>query len=194
MSLKLVTAASTYPVTLAEAKLHLRVDSTDEDTLITALITAATEMCEQKTGRAIMQQTWDVTLDEFPTYFELTRVPVQTVTYVKYYDTDGVLQTLSSALYTVSSADDFGFGKITPVYGTLWPATREHNEAVAVRYVAGYTNAAAVPEPIKAWIKLMINTMFDNRETESYSSRAVSTTVQMSFVDRLLDRYVVHSL
>ena len=64
MSLKLVTAASTYPVTLAEAKLHLRVDSTDEDTLITALITAATEMCEQKTGRAIMQQTWDVTLDK----------------------------------------------------------------------------------------------------------------------------------
>ena len=63
-----------------------------------------------------------------------------------------------------------------------------------VRYVAGYANAAAVPEPIKAWIKLMINTMFDNRETESYSSRAVSTTVQMSFVDRLLDRYVVHSL
>lgn len=194
MSLRLITAPTTYPVTLAEAKLHCRVDASDEDALLTALITAATEMAEQKTGRALMTQTWEVTLDAFADTLELTRVPVQTVTYVKYYDTDGVLQTLSSALYTVSSADDFGFGKITPVYGTEWPSAIAQPDAVVVRYVAGYTNAAAVPEPIKAWIKLMINTMFDNRETESYSSRAVSTTVQMSFVDRLLDRYQVFSL
>ena len=193
MALKLITPASTYPVTLAEAKLHLRVDTADEDTLITALITAATEMAEQKTGRAIMTQTLELTLDAFPEAFELTRVPVQSVTSVKYYDTTGTQQTLSNTLYALDAADDFGFAHISPVYGGTWPTTRDQINAVAVRYVAGYADAASVPQSIKNWILLMVSTMYANRETEAYSSRAVSTTVQMQFVDRLLDRYVVFS-
>jgi uncharacterized phiE125 gp8 family phage protein len=194
MSLKLVTAASTYPVTLAEAKLHLRVDSTDEDTLITALITAATEMCEQATGRALMTQTWELTQDAFDDQMILTRVPVQSITSVSYLNESGNLIVLDPLAYDLYNADDYGYASVTPVYGTFWPATREHNEAVAVRYVAGYANAAAVPQPIKQWVLLMIASMFDNRETEAYSSRAVSTTVRMQFVDRLLDRYQVFSL
>ena len=193
MALKLITAPSTYPVTLAEAKLHCRVDIADDDTLITALITAATEMAEQKTGRAIMTQTLELTLDAFPEAFELTRVPVQSITSVKYYDTTGTQQTLSDTLYALDAADDFGFAHISPVYGGTWPTTRDQINAVAVRYVAGYADAASVPQSIKNWILLMVSTMYANRETEAYSSRAVSTTVQMQFVDRLLDRYVVFS-
>ena len=193
MSLRLITAPTTYPVTLAEAKLHCRVDASDEDALLTALITAATEMAEQKTGRALMTQTWTLVQDAFPTSIELTRVPVQTITHVKYYDTAGVLQTLSSALYALAQ-DDFGFAKISPAYGEVWPTTQERDDAIVVEFVAGYASAAAVPESIKQWIKLMISTMYDNRETESYSSRAVSTTVQMSFVDRLLDRFRIFDL
>ena len=193
MALKLITAPSTYPVTLAEAKLHCRVDIADDDTLITALITAATEMAEQKTGRAIMAQTLELTLDAFPYAFELTRVPVQSVTSVKYYDTTGAQQTLSNTLYALDAADDFGFAHISPVYAGVWPNTRDQINAVAVRYVAGYADAASVPQSIKNWILLMVSTMYANRETEAYSSRAVSTTVQMQFVDRLLDRYVVFS-
>ena len=193
MALKLITAPSTYPVTLAEAKLHCRVDIADDDTLITALITAATEMAEQKTGRAIMTQTLELTLDAFPDAFELTRVPVQSVTSVKYYDTTGAQQTLSNTLYALDAADDFGFAYISPVYAGVWPDTRDQINAVAVRYVAGYADAASVPQSIKNWILLMVSTMYENRETEAYSSRAVSTTVQMQFVDRLLDRYVVFS-
>ncbi len=193
MALKLITAPSTYPVTLAEAKLHCRVDIADDDTLITALITAATEMAEQKTGRAIMTQTLELTLDAFPEAFELTRVPVQSITSVKYYDTTGTQQTLSDTIYALDAADDFGFAHISPVYGGTWPTTRDQINAVAVRYVAGYADAASVPQSIKNWILLMVSTMYANRETEAYSSRAVSTTVQMQFVDRLLDRYVVFS-
>ena len=191
MSLRLVTAPTTYPVTLAEAKAHLRVDSTDEDTLITAMITAATETAEQITGRAIMTQTWELTLDGFPSEFELTRVPVASVTSVKYLDMDGVQQTLSNALYLVRTADDFGFAKVAPAYNTEWPLAQDSFDSVAVRFVAGYANAAAVPESIKAWVKLTVSAMYENREAEAYSSRAVSTTVKMSFVDGLLDRYKV---
>lgn len=193
MTLRLITAPTTYPVTLAEAKAHCRVDASDEDTLITALITAATEMAEQKTGRAIMPQTWSLSLDAFPDEIWLTRVPVQSITSVKYFDADGVEQTLNSSQYSLLR-DDFGFARVVRAYGVVWPNTQARDAAVTVEYVAGYIDAAAVPEAIKQWVKLMISTMYENRETEAYSSRAVSTTVQMSFVDRLLDRYMVYSL
>lgn len=190
MALKLITAATTTPVTLAEAKLHCRVDGTDEDALITSLITAATETAEQQlAGRVLMQQTWELTLDAFPGVFELTRVPVQSITSLKYYDTAGVQQTMAGADYTLDTTDDIGWALVTPAYGTDWPETQDRPNAVSLRFVAGYANAAAVPEPIKQWIKLMVSTMYENRETEAYSSRAVSTTVRMTFVDRLLDRY-----
>ena len=191
MALKLITAATTFPITLADAKLHCRVDANDDDTLINALITAATELAEQKTGRALMAQTWELTMDAFPEAFELTRVPVQSVTSLKYADTNGVEQTMSNALYTLDTADDHGFVYVVPAYNTDWPASRAQINAVALRYVAGYASAAAVPESIKQWIRLMVSTMYENRETEAYSSRAVSTTVQMRFVDGLLDRYTV---
>lgn len=188
MSLRLVTAPTTPALSLAEAKAHLRVDSTAEDTLIESLVTAATDMAEQQTRRALMQQTWELTLDAFPTAFELTRVPVQSIASVKYTDISGVEQTLDPSAYTLDTSDGYGFAYVKPAYGTEWPSARE---GVKVRYVAGYADAAAVPEPIVQWIKLMVSTMFDNRETEAYSSRAVSTTVRMQFVDRLLDRYCV---
>lgn len=194
MALKLITPASTYPVTLATAKLHCKVDIADDDALINTLITSATEMAEQELGRALMTQTWELTLDSFPEAFELTRVPVQSITSVKYYDTAGVQQTLGAGAYTLDNADDTGMAFVVPAYSTAWPESRDQINAVAVRFVAGYANAAAVPEPIKQWILLMVSTMYDNRETEAYSSRAVSTTVQMQFVGRLLDRYKVWAL
>lgn len=80
MALKLITAATALAVSLVEAKEHLRVTESTEDTLITAMITAATEVAEQITGRAIMPQTWELTLDAFPDAFELTRIPAASIT------------------------------------------------------------------------------------------------------------------
>ncbi|OXE36911.1 MAG: hypothetical protein CGW95_04820 [Phenylobacterium zucineum] len=185
MALKLITAASTYPVTLAEAKLHCKVDVADDDALLTALITTATEGAEQITGRALMAQTWELTLDAFPDAFELTRVPVQSVTSVKYFDATGVQQTLASNLYSFDNADDNNSAYVVPAYGTSWPVTREQINAVAVRYVSGYTT---VPEPIKTWIKIQISEMYKNREA-SVIERA--TLMSLGYVDRLLDRYSV---
>ena len=79
MALKLITTASALAVSLVEAKAHLRVDVADDDALITAYITAATEMAEQATGRAIMPQTWQLTLDAFPSALALTRTPVASI-------------------------------------------------------------------------------------------------------------------
>lgn len=189
MALKLITPATAMAVSLAEAKLHLRVDGSDDDTLITACIIAATESAEQATGRAIMPQTWELTLDAFPAAFALTCVPVASVTSLKYYDEAGVQQTLGTASYTLDNADDFGPAKVVPAYGDSWPTTRDQINAVALRYLAGWPDAASVPDSIKAWIKLQVGAMYENRQAEG----AVQTYA-LGFADRLLDRYKVWSL
>jgi uncharacterized phiE125 gp8 family phage protein len=188
MAMKQTVPPSTYPVTLAEAKLHLRVDVVDDDTLITALITAATDQAHHMVNRAIMTQTWTLTLDSFPDAIELTRMPVQSVTSVKYVDTNGVQQTLSSSLYSVDLADDFGYGYIVPAYNTTWPDTRDQVNAVEVVYVAGYASAAAVPQLIKTWILLRIASLYENRAAWTMGRDVIN---ENPAVDRLLDRYRV---
>ena len=188
MSLKLISPATLLAVDLQSAKEHLRVTEATEDTLITAMITAATETAEQITGRAIMPQTWELTLDAFPDAFELTRIPAVSVTSLKYTDSTGVLTTMAAETYTMDIADDYGFAYVVPAYGAEWPTARDQINAVTLRFTAGYANAAAVPEPIKSWIKLQVGAMFENREMES----AVQTQV-LGFADRLLDRFKVYA-
>ncbi|MDP3650899.1 MAG: head-tail connector protein [Rhodoferax sp.] len=191
MALKLITAATALAVSVVEAKLHLRVDGTDEDTLISDHITTATELAEQATGRAIMPQTWELALNAFPTLsLQITRVPAASVTTLKYVDSAGALQTLDSGLYILDNADDYGHAYVIPVYAGTWPATRDQVNAVALRYVAGYANAAAVPQSIKAWIKLMVGALYENRESETVGNGGAIT---LGFADRLLDRYKVYS-
>jgi len=190
MSLKLITPASELAVSLAEAKLHLRVTASAEDALIEALIVAATEMAEQATnGTAIMPQTWELTLDAFPPSFKLEVTPVASISSIKYFDADGVQQTLDSALYTLDAARDQAPAYVVPAYGTSWPATRNQVNAVTLQFVAGYANAAAVPDSIKAWIKLQVGAMYENRQASG-----TVQTYALGFADRLLDRFKVWSL
>jgi len=187
MALKLITPATELAVSLVEAKAHLHVDAPDDDTLITALIIAATELAEQATGRAIMPQTWELTLDAFPDAFELTRVPAVSITSLKYWDAAGVQQTLGTALYTLDNTDDFASAYVVPVYSGVWPDTRAQINAVALRYVAGYAAAANVPDSLKAWIKLQVGAMYETREAEG-----TVQTYALGYADRLLDRYRVY--
>lgn len=191
MSLKLITAASGLAVTLAEAKLHLRVTSSAEDLSITSAIMEATDLAEQMTGRAIMSQTWELSLDAFPAFFKLTRVPVQSITSLTYIDILGAQQTLSAGGYTLDNADDFGLAFVIPSYGLQWPAARLQPNAVKVRYQAGYVDAASVPYSIKAWIKLMVGALHENREAETVG---LGGAISLGFSDRLLDRYKVWEL
>jgi uncharacterized phiE125 gp8 family phage protein len=189
MALKLITPATELAVTLVEAKAHLKVDVVDDDLLITAYIAAATEAAEQITGRAIMPQTWELTLDAFPDALEITRMPAVSITSLKYYDSNGTQQTLSNSLYTLDNADDFGSAYVVPVYNGAWPDTRGQINAVALRYLAGYAAAVNVPESIKAWVKLQVGAMYENRQAEG-----TVQTYALGFADRLLDRYKVYYL
>ena len=164
MALKLITAPTEEPLTLAEAKLHLRVDGTDEDSLITALIVAAREAAEHETGRAFVTQTLELVLDEFPEAFVLRRPPVASVTSVKYLDpATGAELTLDPADTLLDNISEPAY--LVPAYGKSWPTARATANAVRVRYVAGYGAAAAVPVAIKQWMKLAIGTMYENRSS-----------------------------
>lgn len=173
MSLFLVTAPKVEPLTLAEAKSHLRVDDSihDEDGLIEGLIVAAREYAETFTHRALITQTWDLKLDEFPCWqtsepIVLPLPPVQSVTSVSYIDTTGTTQTWATTYYDT----DFPTGphacaaRIQPAYQQIYPVTRAVPNAVTVRFVAGYGAASTVPAPIKAAMKLLIGNWWLNRE------------------------------
>lgn len=182
MGLVLTSAPAAEPVSLAEAKLHCKVDGSDDDTLLTALIVAARRLAEQQTGRALVTQTWKQTFDAFPlAALALERPPLQSVTSVKYYDPAGVQQTLDAGAYTVHTSSQLGL--VAPAAGTCWPSTQVRLEAVEIVFVAGYGAAAAVPQEVKQWMLLHVGTWYEYREA------AGEKRDPLPFVDALLDPY-----
>jgi uncharacterized phiE125 gp8 family phage protein len=163
----LITAPDVEPVTLAELKTHLRITDTDtdRDAMLTALLLSARVHIDGKSGylgRAINTQTWELRLDSFPDEIVIPLPPLQSVTSVKYIDTDGVEQTLSTDIYQVTTDDP---ATIVEKYGQSWPSTRDEKEAVRVRFVAGYGDSADdVPEPFKTAIKFHVEALYDKDE------------------------------
>lgn len=166
MPLTLATAPAAEPVTLTETKAHLRRDDTADDTLITALITAARQHIDGRDGwlgRALVTQTWDLTIDGgFPDEIAIPLPPLQSVTSVTYVDSNGATQTLAADQYRVLT--DRTPGVIAPAHDVTWPTTRDQKGAVTVRFVAGYGLAADVPSTVKAALLLHIGTLYENRE------------------------------
>lgn len=157
MPKKIVTAPSVWPVSLTEAKTHLRVFTPDEDAYINGLIKSATADVEDHIQRALITQTWDVFFDCFSDEMELPKAPLQSITSVEYIDTDGAEQTEAASIYSVINAGDEKLpGELHLAYGQSWSSVRDQANAVTIRIVCGYGNAATVPEPIKSALKIKI--------------------------------------
>lgn len=154
-TLKRTVAPASEPITTAEAKSNLRVDISDDDTLIGNLIAAAREELEGRTSRAFVTQTWQMKLDRFPLdVIEVPICPLATVTSITYLDSAGDSQTLSTDIYTVDTVSEPG--RITRKYGQSWPLTYSQQNAVTVTFTAGYGNAAAVPQVVKQAIQMLV--------------------------------------
>ena len=184
MSKKLITAPAVEPVTLAEAKLHCHVDISDDDALITSLIVTARNMAEERLGRALISQTWEQIIDAFPSAeIKLPFPNVQSIESVKYVVSD-VQQTLSSTAYSLDSEAEYE-SWLFPV--TDWPDTDDAANAVRIRFVVGYGDAASdVPEPIRQWMLLQIGHFYDQRSAASDRGYSI-----LPYVESLIDPYKV---
>lgn len=204
MPLQLVTPPAEEPVSLAEAKLHLRVDFTEDDALIAAIIVAARLHAEMLTRRQIVTARWTLILDSFPGpslmglpvgepfslpghAILLPKSPLQAVQSIQYLDMSSTLQTMSASDYAVDAACEPA--RITPVYGKIWPISLSQIGSVSVTFDAGFGAATAVPEGIKSWIKMRVGSLYAHREEVALMNRGKIEA--LPFVDGLLDPYKV---
>lgn len=189
MNPRRTAAPAAEPITLAEAKLHLRVDHADEDALIAALISAAREACEDRLQRTLISTPWLLVADSFPESIKLPMPPALQVQSLQYLDAAGTLQTLAPEDYELDPYSEPAY--LVPAPGLGWPATQAGRiNAVRVAYTAGYgLTAADVPGPIKQWLLLAIGDMYENR-----TRSAERPAVPQGFADGLLDTYRVWSL
>lgn len=177
MGLVRTVAPLNPPVTVEEAKQHLSLVEKTHDALVSRLVEAATECAEWTTWRALVTQTWRLTLHEFPCRLWVPRPPLQSVTSIQYVDTDGNLQTLDPSLYTIAADSQPAY--IVPAYNQVWPATRCQPEAVKVTFVAGYGSTGEdVPQRIRQAILLIAGNWFANRESVQVGAGAVSELPQ----------------
>lgn len=136
-----------------------------EDTLLENFITVARRFCERYQKRAYITQTWDWWLDDWPdSPFLVPISPLQSVSHIKYYDTDDSENTFSTDYYMVDTYSDPG--RISLKYGESYPSTtlRPIN-GVVIRFVAGYgDDRTYVPEEIKQAIKLLAGHLYEHRE------------------------------
>lgn len=169
-------APASEPLELDAVKLHLRVEHTADDDLITALIQAAREQAESYTGRALIAQTWVLTDTAPSDPLSLPRWPVLSITSI----TDNAVAT---SAYTAYLGDD---AQLVPAGG--WSGT------VVVTYTAGYgLDGDSVPAALKQWMLLQIGQWYENREGTAVVG-AGSTPQRLPFVDALLSPYRTHLL
>jgi len=150
MSLRVITKPTVEPVTVDDVKLHSRIDSDIEDTLIQSWITSAREQAEGFQRRAYLQQTLELSFDYFPKLpLSLSMSPVISVDSIKYYDYQNAEISIDLTDFIIDL--DSEPARIAHAYGKSWPSVtlREIN-AVKITYKAGYgTTAADVPETVK---------------------------------------------
>lgn len=167
-SLVRVTAPAASPISLAEAKAQMKVESSDDDTIIQRLIDAAVAFVDVQgaLGKAMITQTWGQWLSPNPSTVYLSLGPVQSVSAIKYYDVDGVLQTA-----TLNDFNVFGTPNrisVSPKSGKAWPVTQTRDDAIKIEYVIGYgSTSSSVPETVRHALMMLVAHWYDMRETST---------------------------
>lgn len=196
MKYRVITPPSSEPVSLAEARTHLRIIpfgsplEHPDDSFISNSIGVAREFCEQYLERSLAAQTIQLVTDNFNSTIYLPNAPIQHIDSITYVDVDGITQTLATSVYELDSFDN----KIRLKYGQEWPAVRSQEDAVSVTYVAGYTNGASpdthpIPAPIKAAMLLIVGNLYENRQQDVLGNTRISFNSLPLGVYNLLQPY-----
>lgn len=164
MSLILTSPPATEPVSLAEAKTHLRVPHADDDAYISTLIIAARRAVESRTGLALITQGWSLWLDRWPDapVASLGLAPVSAISDIVAFGEDGTPATYDPSHYYLDGVSKPGRAVIRP--DRLPPLPGRKVNGIEVRFTAGFGVAAsAVPQELKQALLLIIAHWFDRR-------------------------------
>lgn len=201
MGLVRTVSPAAQPLELAELAAYLKIPEEQLGTAsvqayLTGLLNGAVECCERVARRALITQTWQLTLDgfcderNFAVYdcrrgwlIEAPRPPLIAVTSIQYVDNDGATQTLAASEYQVDAKEEPG--RILQAYGRTWPSTRDQANAVTVTYTAGYgASGTSVPDEIKARLKAHCAYCHENRGDKGMGSK---DAVDTAFLDNLFE-------
>lgn len=165
--LQRTTGPTVEPLSLAEAKDHCEIAASEKahDGKLIDFIAAAREVVENDTQSSLLNQTFTLSLDEFPSdgNIWIPMKPLQSVSSITYYDEANAQQTLSSSVYGVNTARRLVFRD----YNQSWPNHVVKSGGIVVTFVAGYgTYAANVPAILKHMIKLRVSHAFEHRGDE----------------------------
>lgn len=183
---QIVTHPESEPVSLLEVKQYMRIDDNSDDVVIADQIMEARRLIEDVSGLAFITQSWRLSLDRWPSGGEawwdgvremsitelynsstlhsvaLPRFPLQSITSVTVYD-----EASNASVITGSDVFDVDTyqtpGRMTLKRGQTWPVALRANDAIQIVYVAGYTNAANVPAPMKRAVKQLSAFLYSHR-------------------------------
>lgn len=186
MGLQLVTPpAVVEPVSLPSVKKYLRLDcGNEEDATLYDLIRAAREYVENETDLSVATQTWKLTLDSFPDVIYLPKPPVKSVTSIKYYDANGVQQTLATSAYQVDISSQTR-PRIISVDGEPWPDLDDRSSPIEIVFISGF---AAVPPTLKQAILLLVTHWYENRNAVVIGS--ISKEMEFSLASLIRQNWV----
>ena len=155
----LVTAPTTDAVTLAQAKKQVEIADSDtaHDEHLHELIDRARDEFEADCDLCILPQTWKVYADQLYDGMQLYKGPVQSITSIKYYDTNNVLQTLETSIYNFDAANRM----IRLQWNQLWPVATVRWDAFEITYLCGF--ATLPPMAVQAML-ILIQDYFLGRE------------------------------
>ena len=175
-----ITSSPTDFLTLAEAKAHLVVDYSDDDDLITRMISAACRWCESYTGRFYTPTTVVLSRNGFAENMRLRFKPVQEIVSVEYDDGDTEGSVLSADRYQLDAHNNC----LVRAYGAVWPSTRYHWNSVRITYRVGYFSSGSpesvsVPEDIKNAALLVLGDLYANRERQQDMALYHNTASEM---------------
>ncbi|MCG7984733.1 MAG: hypothetical protein JAY90_18525 [Candidatus Thiodiazotropha lotti] len=182
----IITEPAVEPLSVDEVKTFFSITDSLNDVAIATFIKSARLQAESHTARSFITQTVELALDEFPNEIELPLFPVQSITSVKYIDTDETEQTLDSSTYTLDQYSPRRW--LLPTYNNYWPTTSTSANAVKIRYVTGWGDAGTdVPEDIKLAMLIAIGQWIHNLPSVENPTASLSK-MPFQFYD-LLNRH-----